>query len=183
MTFPCPLFLWQPGNFLKVYQNDPVGAALMDQQIAVAGGSHVADDAAIDVAPIDGARRNGPALEIFRCGIETYQRIRPLGGFIIPDNILDHGEGIGVGFGAAGGGPFFDVAILWIIASQTALRRVDVPDHAIAVHVQTPYFGLRVGQFYFAEGHGYGVDFDQTIAAIAGDPRKTLGVDLDAVRP
>ena len=67
---------------------DAVAATLMNQQAFVLCDPNVADD--------PNARGDRPALEHLSVGVKTDQRVWPLPGFVIPDHIVNDGDGIGV---------------------------------------------------------------------------------------
>ena len=153
------------------HQDDAVGAGLMDQQVAVAGRPHVPDDAAIDIAG-----RDRPTLERLGRGIEAHQRVRPHTGFVVPDRAARVGEPVGMRVRTARRRPFGDLAGLRVVASETALLRVDVPDHTVVGDVQASDGGLRDRQLDFGQLHRRRVDLEQAVAAVAGDPRHAVGV-------
>jgi hypothetical protein len=53
----------------------------MDREVAVGRLPHVPDDA--------DARRNRPALEFLGFGVESHERVRPLRGLVVPDDVVD----------------------------------------------------------------------------------------------
>ena len=73
---------------------DPVAAALVNQQVFIPCHPHVPDDA--------DARGNRPILKGFCGWVESHQGIWPLPRLVVPNNIIYHSDGVGVGFGAAG---------------------------------------------------------------------------------
>src|SRR5262245_43379432 len=76
----CPLFF-------AVVDRDPhdmIGAALVDQKIAVRSGSHMPHDAGVDVAG-----RDWPTLELLALGIEAHQHVGTLAGLVVPDDVID----------------------------------------------------------------------------------------------
>src|SRR5262245_39540900 len=105
--------------------DDPVGAALVDQQAAVARGAHVADDAGVDVAGGD-----GPALERLGPGIEADQWVGPHAGLVVPDHAVDHDDRIRMRLRTARRRPFLDLASFRIVAAKPPYAGIDVPDHA-----------------------------------------------------
>ena len=74
-------------------ETNSVAAALVNQQVFIPRHPHVTDDA--------DARRNLPTLKGFCGWVESDQRIRPLPRLVVPNNVIDHSDGVGVGFGAA----------------------------------------------------------------------------------
>src|SRR5215471_16943571 len=162
----------------QCHQDNTVCAGLVDQQIAFPRRPHVPHDAGVNTSGGD-----GPALEALCRGVEAYERVRPLPRFVVPDDTVRHRNGVGVGLRSTGRGPFLHLARLRVETSQTALRRVDIPDHPVTGDIEATYRGLLVWQAIFLDGHGLRIDFGQAVAAIAGDPQAAVGTRLDAIGP
>ena len=67
---------------------DVVAATLMNQQVFVLCDPNVADD--------PNTRGDRPALEHLSVGVKTDQSVWPLPGFVVPDHIINDGNGIRV---------------------------------------------------------------------------------------
>ena len=110
-----------PSRFLRGFsavdrhQDDAVRAALVDQQVAVPRRSHVSNDAGVN-----SSGGNGPALKSLCRWVESDERIGPLARFIVPDDAVHNGDGIGVRLRPAGRRPLFNLSCLRIHPAQPA---------------------------------------------------------------
>ena len=101
-------------RLLNRHQADPVAAALVDHQVAVRRRAHVPDD------PV--ARRNRPALELLGLRVEAHERVGPAPRFVVPDDVVDDLDRVGMRIGPARRRPFLDLARLRIEAPERAER-------------------------------------------------------------
>ena len=101
----------------------------------------------------------------------------------VPDHAIYHREGIRMGFRPARRGPFLNRSGFRIEPTEPPPRRVHEPDHPVVGDVEPPDGRVRVGERELGQFHCRRIYFDQAIAAVACEPRKSVRIDLDAVGP
>src|ERR1700692_1485987 len=82
---------------LDSHERDNIFAAFGEDQFAVGGMHHIADDAS--------TCGDYPGLEFFCFGIEAHERIGPDSGFPVPDDPVHNGDSVRPGFSSAWGKP------------------------------------------------------------------------------
>ena len=70
-----------------------------------------------------------------------------------------------------------------IIAAEPSQPRIDPPDHAVGIDIEPAHRGAGIRQGDFLDIHRFGVNAQQAIGAIAGDPDNAVFRDLDAIGP